>query len=74
MPDPINPSTPPSRATLAPVLLALALIPMPALATEPSGFVEPPVPPVCTFGPAGSDYPQGTMVLACEPQAKEVKP
>jgi hypothetical protein len=60
------------RATL----LALVLIQSPALAAEPKNpvcIVAPPRPVYCTFGPAGSDYPQGTMVLACEPQAKEVK-
>jgi hypothetical protein len=58
------------RNDICATLLAMVLIPMPALATES----EPPVPPVCTFGPAGADYPQGTMVLVCEPQAKEGQP
>jgi hypothetical protein len=54
-------------------LLALALVPMPVLATEP----EPPVPARCIFGPAGPGFPEGTMVFTCGPllpQAEEVKP
>ena len=57
-------------------LLALALAPMPALAIEPSCIAMPPHPAVCTFGPAGPGFPEGTMALTCGPlpQAKEVKP
>ena len=58
-------------------LLALALIPMPVLATEPKCIVVPPHPVVCTFGPAGAGFPEGAMVFTCDPvpqHGEEVKP
>jgi hypothetical protein len=58
-------------------LLALSLIPMPALAIAPKCFLHPPVPARCIFGPAGPGFPEGTMALTCGPvlpQAEEVKP
>jgi hypothetical protein len=71
-PSNIAPSPPSlvSNFDMRATLLALALIP-PALATVP------PVPARCIFGPAGADYPQGTMALTCRPvppQAKEAQP
>jgi hypothetical protein len=65
-------TTPDIRAAL----LALALIPTAALATEIKCVVVQPVPARCIFGPAGAGFPEGTMVLRCEPplpQAKEAK-
>ena len=59
------------RATL----LALALIPLPALAQpvdpEPQNDPEP----RCTLGPAGPEFPEGAMVFTCRPcRVKEVLP
>ena len=51
-------------------LLALVLAPMPALASEPKNhecIVVPPRPALCTFGPAGSGFPDGAMALRCGP-------
>ena len=49
-------------------LLALVLAPAPSLAIESRCIVGPPRPAYCTFGPAGADYPQGTMLLTCVPR------
>jgi len=53
-------------------LLALALIPLSALAqpVDPEPRNDP---PRCTLGPAGPEFPEGTMVLTCRPcRVKEV--
>lgn len=61
-------------------LLALALVPMPALATEPKNqacIIVPPRPALCTVGPAGPGFPEGAVALRCGPvlpQAEGVKP
>jgi hypothetical protein len=55
------------------VLVALAL-PLPALAqsVDPEPRNDP---PRCTLGPAGPEFPEGTMVFTCGPcRVKEVQP